>query len=81
MTRCRNCAVLVRSTIHNNINKFEETGSALAFLKCGCKPKELTEEKLDNIGVQLEKSPKMSLKWLAQDSGISKKLQDKQQMS
>jgi hypothetical protein len=55
--------------IHYLVNKLKTTGSSLDK-KPGRKWIVLTEETLDDIGARLETSPRKSLKWLAQETGV-----------
>ena len=58
-----------RDTVRKLVNRFRETGSVL-----GRKPQRthvLTEEKLDEIGQTLERSPRKSLSRLSQETGVS----------
>ncbi|KAJ9596938.1 hypothetical protein L9F63_012063 [Diploptera punctata] len=59
-----------RSTIHDLVTKFETTGS-VQNKKHTRRLTVLTEEKLDEIGKNLERSPQKSLPKLAQQVGIS----------
>jgi hypothetical protein len=58
-------------TIHNLVNKLISTGR-LIDKKQTHKSRVLTEEKLDDIGAKLEHTPSISLKCLAQETGVSK---------
>ena len=59
-----------RDTVRKLVNRFRETGSVLDR-----KPQRtrhvLTEEKLDEIGQTLERSPRKSLGRLSQETGVS----------
>ncbi|XP_021921345.1 uncharacterized protein LOC110830569 isoform X2 [Zootermopsis nevadensis] len=59
-----------RSMIERLVKKFRSTGSVLDKKK-NRKRSVLTEEKLDEIGALLEKSPRQSLASLAAQSGVS----------
>jgi transposase len=60
-----------RQTIYNLQNKLRTTG-LLTDKKQKHKPRALTEQKLDGIGVRLKHAPRKSLKRLAQEPGVSK---------
>ncbi|KAJ4433388.1 hypothetical protein ANN_15647 [Periplaneta americana] len=60
-----------RTTVHKIVNKFKTTGSVLDK-KRRRRRHVLTEEKLDDIGAQLEQSPQKSLTQLAQQAGVSR---------
>ena len=51
------------------VNRFRETGSVLD--REPQRTHELTEEKLDEIGQTLERSPRKSLSRLSQETGVS----------
>lgn len=60
-----------RETVRLLVNKLRDTGSILDK-KRNVKRRVLTEDKLDDIGERLERSPKKSLRRLAQETEISK---------
>jgi transposase len=70
--RCifRNKRVSSKQTIHNLVNKVRSTG----LITEKHKRRALTEEKLDDIEARLEhtRTPRKSLKRLAQETGVSK---------
>jgi transposase len=66
----QNVTVPQRETVHRLVNKVRWTGSVLDR-KAESKRRVLTEEKLDEIGAQLEHTPRKSLRRLAQETGIS----------
>jgi transposase len=55
-----------------HIKKVRSTGSLLDKKPDKKKRRALTEEKLDEIGARLENTPKISVRRLAQETGISK---------
>jgi hypothetical protein len=59
-----------RQTIQNLMNKLRTTG-LLIDKKETPKCRVLTEEKLGDIGVRLEHTPRKSLKLLARETGLS----------
>jgi transposase len=61
-----------RKTIHAIVNKVRQTGSLLNKKRAVSKRRVLTEEKLDEIGARLERSPRKSFRLIAQETGISK---------
>jgi transposase len=60
-----------RQTVHNLVNKLTTTG-LLMRKKRKHMHQMLNEEKLDDIGARLERTPRKSLKRLAQETGVSK---------
>jgi hypothetical protein len=60
-----------RQTIHNLVNKRISTGT-LTDKKKKHKRRVLSREKLDDTGARLERTPRKSLKRLAQETGVSK---------
>ena len=62
-----------REAVRLLINKFRETGSILDK-KRNVKRRVLTKQKLEEIGGRLENSSQKSLRCLAQETDISKKL-------
>jgi transposase len=60
-----------RQTVYNLVNKLTTTG-LLIDKKAKHTRRVLTEEKLDDIGARLERTPRKSLKRLAQKTGVSK---------
>lgn len=60
-----------KATIYNMVEKVHKTGSVLDKKKCR-KRHILTEEILDKIGARLEANPKVSLRHLALELGLSK---------
>ena len=59
-----------RDTVRKLVNRFRETGSVLDR-KAQRTHHVLTEEKLDEIGQTLERSPRKSLSRLSQKTGVS----------
>ena len=59
-----------RDTVRKLVNRFRETGSVLDRKPQRTRPM-LTEEKLDEIGQTLERSPRKSLSRLSQETGVS----------
>jgi transposase len=57
-------------TVHKLVNKVRRTGSVLDR-KAKSKRRVLTEEKLDEIGAQLERTPRKSLRRLAEETRVS----------
>jgi hypothetical protein len=60
-----------RQSIHSLANELRSTG-LLIYKKEKHKRLVLTEEKLDDVGVRLQHTPRKSLKRLAQETGVSK---------
>jgi transposase len=73
----RNERVPSKQSIHNFVNKHKTTG-LLIDKKTKHKRRVLAEEKLDDIGVRLEHTPRKSLKRLAQGTGVSSLAQELQ---
>ena len=70
-TRFPGGSVPSKSTIHRLVSKFRATGSVMDKKRKRTR-RVLSEETLDDIGARLEACPKMSLKQLSHETGVSK---------